>query len=111
VVAAPYSDWSILPLKEKIGSNEGESKLYLQYTRVQADVFVHYAISNKVTKDPPAKLQLLREMKGFGVTASNAAPNKQDHWHLGVMVCGPLSERTEAQWDNFSVDYTKASHS
>lgn len=107
MVASPYSDWSISPLKDRIGSKDGQSKLYIQYTRVRADVFVHFAIGPAASHNPPTELQLLREIKGFGVLATEAASNKQDPWHLGVMVCGPLSQQTKAQWDHFSVDYSE----
>lgn len=112
-MATPYSDWSILPLAVKIGSKQGTSKLYIQFTRVGADVFVHYALSSsKSTEGPPSTLQLLREIKGFSALATDAATtHKEDPWHVGVMVCGPLSEKTEAQWENFTVDYEKAASS
>jgi hypothetical protein len=79
----------------------------LQYTRVRADVFVHFAVGPAASHNPPTELQLLREIKGFGVLATEAASSKEDPWHLGVMVCGPLSQQTKAQWDHFSVDYSE----
>lgn len=103
VVAAPYSDWSISPLDTKIGRQAGESKLYIQFTRSQADVFVHYAVSDVNTnQNPPNKLQLLREIKGFAVLSSAATSTD---WHVGVMVCGPLSNSTEGQWEDFTLEY------
>lgn len=110
-MSTPYSDWSIVLLTDKIGSKQDTSKLYIQFTRVGADVFVHYAVSSlKITEGPPPKLQLLREIKGFSALATEAAKNKEDPWHVGVMVCGPLSEQTEAQWENFTIDYEKSTH-
>jgi regulation of enolase protein 1 (concanavalin A-like superfamily) len=108
VVAAPYSDWSISPLAKRIGSKEEEAKLYIQFTRTKADIFVHYALSSSITETPPKELQLLREIKGFAAARAEEAKSSlqgSDYsWHLGVMVCGPLSESTEATWDNFSLE-------
>ncbi|UZJ53728.1 hypothetical protein CBS101457_003048 [Exobasidium rhododendri] len=109
VVAAPYSDWSISPLTQSIGSKPGESKLYIQFTRAKADLFVHYAVADAASQGPPMHLQLLREIKGFAVLPSPSTSSSEedsDAWHVGVMVCGPLSEATVGQWEYFSVDFS-----
>jgi len=80
----------------------------MQFTRAQADVFVHYAIGDNADTAPPSELQLLREIKGFAVnpaSSSSSASSPDDVWHLGAMVCGPLSESTEGQWENFTLNY------
>ena len=79
----------------------------MQFTRAGVDVFVHFAIAEAVSDSPPKSLHLLREMKGFASLARTQGAVQGQPWHLGVMVCGPLSESTRGEWENFSFDVVK----
>ena len=78
-----------------------QTKVLIEIEKIGPDVHVYYTLQGDEER------LLLREKKGFALPVQ---AEQMEHWRLGAMVCGPLSDATQGLVQEWNWEVLPDSH-
>lgn len=99
VATNPYSDWNVSPLPKR--KEHVQTKVLIEIEKIGPDVHVYYTLQGDEER------LLLREKKGLALPVQ---AEQMEHWRLGAMVCGPLSDATQGLVQEWNWEVLPDSH-